>query len=301
MTLGTLELDFVHMIEIESSWKLLTDTATVKMPANLGVNRLRLTDYLSHGELALISLGYNGANEQVFSGYINRFNGKVPVEIYLEDEAYQLKRKTLNGNFSRLSELTAALDTWVVTYEDIDWGQFIVQNETVGHVLERLRKEYGLYCFFRADALHIGGQYSDGGVTHTFRLDWNTISDELEYRRREDIKLKVKATSHLGGDVKLEVELGDGEGESRTLNFYGLSDSELRKAAERELDRLKYDGWRGTFTCFGEPIVRHGDRVTITHPEQSDRTGTYYVDSVSTSFGVDGYRQKIELGPIAKS
>jgi hypothetical protein len=54
----------------------------------------------------------------------------------------------------------------------------------------------------------------------------------------------------------------------------------------------KDTGFRGSFTTFGSPIVRHGDRVKLVDPVINDRNGFYIVKSVETSFGQNGYRQK---------
>jgi hypothetical protein len=64
----------------------------------------------------------------------------------------------------------------------------------------------------------------------------------------------------------------------------------------RDLEKFRYTGFRGTFKTFGVPIVRHGDKVQLVDPVIKDRNGLYIAKGIETTFGLDGYRQQIELG-----
>ena len=63
------------------------------------------------------------------------------------------------------------------------------------------------------------------------------------------------------------------------------------------LDRLRFEGYRGSFETFGDYFIRHSDQVTLKSFEYPEREGTYLVDSVDTYFGKNGFRKSIELGP----
>lgn len=91
------------------------------------------------------------------------------------------------------------------------------------------------------------------------------------------------------------MEFGDTDGELRTLNYYNLSKADLEKVAKKEAERIRYEGYRGSFTSFLLPQVQHGDTVILDDKKLPDRKGSYLVKSVTTTFGQGGGRQKIEI------
>ena len=109
------------------------------------------------------------------------------------------------------------------------------------------------------------------------------------------VRLKVKAISINRDNTKTEIELGDPEGEQRTSTYYNVSKKDLTEFATRDLERFRYIGFRGSFKTFGEPVVRHGDIIQVVDPTIADRNGRYIIKSVETTFGQNGYKQKIEL------
>ena len=98
----------------------------------------------------------------------------------------------------------------------------------------------------------------------------------------------------LPDNSKIEVEVGDTEGDVRTLHFYNLAKAELEKIAEESIKTLRYDGYSGSFLTFGQPMVNHGDIVEI-EDLKYNRAGQYLVKRVLRTFGAQGYRQKIYL------
>lgn len=74
-----------------------------------------------------------------------------------------------------------------------------------------------------------------------------------------------------------------------------MSDADLLKLATEALEKLKYEGFRGSFTTFLQPMVRHGMAVKLIDPLIPDRNGVYLVRQVITRFGMEGGRQEITL------
>lgn len=300
ISIGSLVFKWVNSITIESSWELLTDNATIVLPANIKVDKHKLSNQLKTGDRVVIKIGYKDRLNTIYNGYVTYVKPSVPIEVTCEDEMWKLKQSTINKS-GRVTDLNAFMKLFYPEYKtdvlNISIGRYYYDNTTKAKVLEQLKSDFGLHSFFRNDVLVIGKRYNAETANHSkFKLNYNIIEDELEYKRKDQIKLKIKAISNNANGSKEEIELGDADGESRTLNFYDLSKSELKEHAERELDRLVYDGWRGSFTAFGEPLVAHGDIVELQHAEDSDKKGSYYVDKVTYNFGVDGYRQEVSLG-----
>jgi hypothetical protein len=185
---------------------------------------------------------------------------------------------------------------------DVHLNKFIASKITGAQLLNQIKSDFGFPSFIRNGKLVVGKQYADSGYKHhvvTFdnATNSNVADNSLEFTSKDDVKIKVTAISNLPSGEKHEVELGDPDGESRTLNFYDISEADLKAIAEKEMDRLQYDGYRGDLTLFGEPYVEHGDVIQLQNDQESDKTGSYWVDGVTYKFGVGGIRQSVKLGP----
>lgn len=55
------------------------------------------------------------------------------------------------------------------------------------------------------------------------------------------------------------------------------------------------NGISGSIEIFGDVFVRPTDVIGIIDPRQPDRDGYYYVESVNTTFGMNGYRRELKI------
>jgi hypothetical protein len=317
ITIGQLApLTFVNEVAIESSWQKLTDTCTIRLPRKVSILGARsLPDAVKVGDRVEVKYGYDGNLRTEFAGYVVGIKTGPPAEIQCEDEMYLLKRKPLTKAWPSVS-----LDTLLRYVRDqnglrfaiqalgaADLGKFTIDQATGAQVLDALRKDYGIRCWFRGGVLMAGDPYQlrDKAAEHELAFRQNVVSSDLQYVRAEDIRIKVVAYSHVPGKRKgsrkrLKAEFGDKlDGELRTLNFVGVAQADLEQRAKDELARLRFDGYRGTITTFGLPAVEHGDVVEIRDPDYPERTGRFAADKVSKSFGTSGSRRVITLGPKA--
>lgn len=90
------------------------------------------------------------------------------------------------------------------------------------------------------------------------------------------------------------MEVGDKDGEHRTLHTYNKSEKELKAWAEQEIKRLKVDGLTGNFTTFGYKLVDKLDAIGI--KIDGKKMGIYQVTKNTIKYGSGGYRQEITLG-----
>jgi hypothetical protein len=98
----------------------------------------------------------------------------------------------------------------------------------------------------------------------------------------------------LPNNKKVHLEVGDADGETRTLHTYNKNEAELKAWAEQELVRLKRDGLTGSLTTFGAVLVDKLDAVGV--KIDGERKGVYQVQKNVITFGTDGYRQAITMG-----
>lgn len=340
----------------DSTGKLISLGAPLGSPDNVNIGGFSSTTPLfMRGDQVTIAAGYayfdSRGNEvfpvnTIFEGFISQVTSKKPVELECEDNMWKLKqliapnkvfpasKYTLEGI---LKELLAGSGFTVNSTTDTSFGDFRTQNETVAEVLARLRKDYHFESYFRGNELRCGSivylekdAIADG--PKVFRFQQNIISDDLDYRRRDDINLSAIAYSINKKELQVMTKDGhlktkkerlevlvtirpDGKvvstpkpagqkadyapntaGERRTLYFWNVTDiSLLEKLAADELTKYFYTGFRGKFITFGLPYVRQGDNVDIIDPILIERSGRYKVKSVKYSGGVAGLRQEIEL------
>jgi phage host-nuclease inhibitor protein Gam len=313
ITVADFSFEWSNAIEINTGWKLLTDTAVIKIPANITFkedsdskdSKRKIIDHIPVKAPVSVALSANGKLTTFFEGYVTKIHSKLPLELECEDEMHMLKQGPIQYS-EKQDTLANVLKTHFVGYDTnfikTKLGNFSIDNETPAQVLQRLNKEFGLHSFFRGKTLCVGTQFDTATqAVVAVNLDNEVIDESLEYIRADEVKLKVIATSHLPNGDKLEVTLGDDDGEQRTLNFYDVPESGLKEAAEREMLRFKYDGWRGDLTILGVKPVKHGDVVELHYEvEGENQTSRYYADAVTYSFGVSGFRQKVELGMRAQ-
>lgn len=291
-------------LKIESTWEQLTDTCIITIPRKLEWNGKTLAvgvdPLFDRGDKVVIELGYDGNNVLEFTGYVRDIEVATPVTITCEDSAFLLKQSSKTVSFENvsLSDLLTEILPKEIDFEalGVNLGQFRLRNATPAKVLHELKENYSLYSFFKGEKLFVGFAYPPSRTIDTlnFEFERNVISDKLDYRKEQDVKIKVKAISMLPDNKKLEIEEGDPDGDVRTFHYYDVKEADLRKMAKEEISRLRYSGWDGSFLAFGQPFVKHGDIVAL-KDNKLDRQGDYLVKKVITTFGLSGYRREIFL------
>jgi hypothetical protein len=293
----------VTEITTESSWKELTDRATITLPRKVrSFEKTKVRELFRRGDAVTIYFGYNGNNVKEFTGYITEVSADIPIKIKLEDEMWKLKQVAVNFSSPEISlkELLAQIlpGYEIEALEGVALGGVRFSKTTVAQVLEKLQSDWGLYSYMKGKKLMVGIYYADDSRTVKFHLERNSVSNSLNYKRKEDVLIRIKAISTMPNGVKLEVEnIGDKNGEDRQLSFYNITVlAELERLGQMEYEKYKQDGFDGSFTAFGIPAAHHGQTADLKSTLYKDRSGSYYIDSVNKSFGIGGIRQEIQLG-----
>lgn len=303
-------MNFVNQFEIVSSWDKFTDTARIEIPREIVFQKekTRIEQLIKVGDTVSISAGYFPEMNELFVGFVSAIKPDVVTKIECQDHAYLCKHESVDfsgENVTIKSLLNEIIPSGIkkVNAIDAEIGSMRVKNSTVVQVLDKLKKTYGVRAWFTGDELNVGLPHlGQNGTKHdiSFQRDIPIGESSLEYVDAENVKIKIKAVSMLPDNSKIETETGDPNGETRTFTTYNVkSVSELKKLADQHLDQLKFSGFRGSFTMFGKPMIKHGDDVVLIdefNPERGDGSSGYGVKAVTTTFGVtSGFRQKIEL------
>ena len=298
--IGDMNIRRPNSVKIESGWKFLTDRATITLPMKTkDFERENIKKKFPKGTAVQIKLGYNGSLEEEFTGYVTHVAAGIPLVIKCEDEMWQLKQIPVNISLkeaSLKSLLGKIVPGYAIEADDWDLGPVRYSKTTVAQVLEKLRQDYGFYSHMKGTTLVCGKSYT-GGKTVPLHLERDIVSQSLNYRTAEDIRIRIEAVSTLRGGRKIEVAVGDNDGELRRLTYFGIEvEGALKKLAEQDLKKFKVDGFEGGLTTFGIPVIHHGDKVELTSDLYPERNGQNYVEETRVSFDESGYRRHLKLG-----
>lgn len=295
-------LDFVTGVEITRDTEKLTDICKITLPKKIkwdGENEVPV----KRGDAVKVWLGYDDRNELAFAGYVKEVGFKTPVVLECEDEMFKLKQMAAIKKAYKSTTLEQLLKdqglTDVKVMGEQTLGAYRVTADTVASLLGKLQ-ESGIRSFFRCEdgkpVLYSGVIFERGTDTsQVFATGINIINDQsLEQQKADTMRLNVKAVSILPNNKKIKVEVGDADGERRTITTYNKTESQLKAWAEQEIKRLKRDGLKGSLTTFGYKLVDKLDTVGI----KIDGTpmGVYQVKKNVIKYGSGGYRQEVTLG-----
>ncbi|MFC4262477.1 hypothetical protein ACFOWM_06295 [Ferruginibacter yonginensis] len=307
------QFGFLHECVIVEDTDTLTDTCTIELPKKTKWERRAVgageDAPIKRGDAILVKLGYDGELKERFNGFVRSVDNKTPVKIICEDSMFKLKITTLKPKAFKnvkLSELIEYLLTGTnfkakLIDKDVELGYYRITKNTVAEELNQLKKEYALKSHFRSyegeQFLYVGFTYPFDSVnTQKFITGKNIVAEDFEYKRKDDLKVKVKATSVQKNNSKIELTVGDEDGEQVEIKVMSVDRATLLHMAEAALAAAKYEGLRGRLTTFGEPLLTKTDKCYI---ESADgNKGTYLSKKIEITFGQNGYRQIIDLGQI---
>ncbi len=120
--------------------------------------------------------------------------------------------------------------------------------------------------------------------------------------KQTSTKDKTKGKMFIGTDNNNKPDkgyIGDEGGETILINAPdNMSQKDCNYWGLLKYNGEKYTGYvkGSTFTTFGEPALYMSQGIKIESILYPERNGTYFINGVKRSFGVDGYRQIVELG-----
>jgi len=311
ISLGTVQMTQVESVNIKKSIEAQTQTATVTFPKAVyfkNDNKKRVSEVLKVGDVVTIDLGYNGKENREFDGYIVRVEQTIPVVVHIEDEMYILKKTIVEPKQWEAATLGDVLNYIApnvsknVVDTSLKLGKFAIDKVSAATVLKYISDNYSLCCFFKGKVLQVGFPYSfvPDNVVYVYDFQRNVPADgrNLQFMTKDVNTIKIKAISNLKTGKKLIVWLPskDAEGDIRSLNFPEMTEAELTKLAQAELDKFQYEGYKGSVKGFGLPFVQLTEAVRLRDNEYKDQEGNYLVDAVEVDFQVNEFRRECTLG-----
>lgn len=307
----------VNDISIARSIYSLAHTCTLKLPASAvmknstsGSTAISTADLIRKGDEVSVELNYeNYPVIKSFKGFVTSINHAQPLVIECENEAFLLKKKNIHQTFYRINAvdlITRILQGTGIklspeTKKDnlkLTIDQMQVDNQTAAWVLQELKDKYAVHSYFTAEGeLYAGLEHGQKGTKVKYDLHKNVIKTEnLKWQKPEDIKILVKTVCHKSDGSTVEAEYGDEDGEVKTIAVYDVTDQkQLLAIAKTEHAKYHQAGFKGDIETLLHPEISHADIAVIRDSVYPERSGDYFVHTVTTTFGTGGCRQKVEI------
>lgn len=312
-----IRLSRVNHCKVVSSAEDISDTAIIKIPISArfqskegNITDVETSKYFKVGDSVKIEMAYTSMLTE-FEGYIKRINYTKPLEIECEDKMYLLRRKPITKSWKKttlkeiINHLIEGQNIKLIgNMPVINFTNFYLKNANAAFGLQKLKDEYGLTIYFTSPGEMYVGFLDDadrGTVKYNLgdddKLLSNVIKPILKYRNADDVRLKIKAIHVLKNNTRTEVEVGDADGELRTLYFYDLEDAgSLKQIATEEMKKYKFSGYTGSLKTFFLPVAKHGMVAKLHDSIYNERSGDYKIRKVTTTFGSGGVKRDVELG-----
>lgn len=297
-----IEMRKIASVSIEQSIHEVCQSAMLILPRNVPqLQREQLRTYIRRGDSIEVWLGYDGDLVKEFEGFVESVGSDTPIEVRLRDSLWKHLQRSFTKAYKDAHLPTLMQDMFGSSFElvamDAKIGPIRFEKDcTVAKALKALSDDFGLATWLKDGKLNCGVVFDRQPRTVNYRMEQNVRESDLKYRVADDIKVRVKAQSTLKNNEKVEVEVGDEEGELRTLNYYGItSKAELRKLAEHDLGKFKFDGYEGSVKGWGLPVAQFGDRVALRSALYPERDGEYLAEGSVITFGREGFVRELKL------
>ncbi len=311
----------LETFEEKKSVHQIVQTAKLTLPLSYVIRnkelieRVKLFDNIKEGDSISIAYGYNGKNDNFFTGYIKRINVKQPLELELEDELYLLRKLNLTKSFKKndvrevvqyvCDELFKKYNVRLTLYEKmpkLTVTNFIMNGVNGVSVLQELSDTYGMNSFLITidgkKTLYCGLAYGLKFNYINYIINANTINvDDLQFKGGETESYKVKFIVHAPSGIVTKKEFGNKLGDSLTdVHLYGsFTEKEIELQAEAHLAAYKTGGYKGSFDTLLTPKVQHCDIAVVRDLQFENRKGNYYIATVTNTFGTAGGKRKVEI------
>lgn len=203
-------------------------------------------------------------------------------------------------------------------------GEWTLSSDnTIAAFLEEIKSKCKFTVYMKYQTLFCGIINYDSSLKNInpliFHFQKNIIENNLEFKNSEDNLVRLVATGIFKTEintkkreVRVEEVVGDYDGDTKSWHcldnftdayFAKPLDKTMRSKTLREKALAVYPKYKltkatGSFTTFGHPRVEPGNIITLQDNDAllfTSANNKYLVKSVTTTGGVGGMRQIIEL------
>lgn len=298
------QLALLAECEVVSSVENLADMATIILPEAVMNEVLNFENKIARGTKVLIQMGYDGKLETEFVGYIQDIVANdSSLKIVCEDALFlfrvdvkdvEMKPTSLTKIAQYVIDQIDPSYTLVCDF-DIAYEKFTIHQATGYDVLAKLQSETKANIFFNTEKkeLHIHPPYTTKGGEVYYSMQKNIEASSLEFKNKLDFKVEVTIEStDIKGNVH-KVTAGTTGGDKITLKVGAISEASMQKIADAELLKKSAAGYEGSFDAWLVPMVKPTYSARIKDEDYPEKTGWYYVASVTTNLSAAGGKRTI--------
>lgn len=304
--IGSYRLGMLDRVEVVSSVGLLADTAKIVLPGAQYNKALDVESKLKRGDKVVVKFYYKEVGVMTeFEGWLQRIGtDDGNITLYCEDDLF-LTRKAIDNAVLKnvklkdlLQRVVAGLGLVTDVKCSYDWtySKFVINNVTGYDVLKKVQEECGADIYIRGGVLHVHPPGEVVGEKRMYDFARNIEQSSLTYRSRQDKKFLVVVKANMPDGTVKELEVGTTGGDKITVNAATCDEASMRMRGELELKRHLFDGYEGSITGWLIPVCRAGDSVHLHDADYPRKDGTYFVESVKTTFSKEGGKREITLG-----
>lgn len=304
----------VNSVEVKKTIDSLDTTCVVRIPATSKwrsvdgeVSNVQNVDKIHVGDRIDIYLGMDKEHlKPEFSGYIRNIDVSQQMTLECIGYEYELTKSLKTRTFAKtnLRELMQYIisDTSITFHGDlptVEMTNYVIPADiNKREALQQVKERYGLTIYLSDNELYAGLDFVPRKGTAKYSIGINTIGTNELKHSTQDRKIKIKAVFVKKDNTKTEIEIGDNDGEQRTVFFYDSGNTaDLRTRAEAILEKMRHsDGYRGRLTTFLLPYACPAMVAEIKDIHNPSRKGRYEIRTVTTRFSTSGGRRIIELG-----
>lgn len=304
--IGDYRLGMLDKIEIHKSVELLSDTATITLPAAQYNIALELENRIKRGNKVSVKLGYEDVGlVEEFTGYLRRISTDGGnLTLHCEDELYLFRKPLQNEVLKQVTledlikKVIAGVGGNYSVQNSYSWKyeKFVISTATGYDVLKKVQEECGADIYLRDGVLHIHAPGEVVGSERIYDFHQNVESADLTYHLAEDKKVNVVVKALLPDGKVKEIEVGTTGGEKVEVRCATADEASMRARGEAEVLRRSFDGYDGNITTWLIPYCTPGDTANLYDRDYPQKDGAYFVRSVTTEFSASGGKRKIELG-----
>ncbi len=301
------KLALLSEVEIVSSVNNLADTATIVLPEYILNKPLNLEGKIRRGSQVIIDLGYNDNLQREFTGYVTDIivsDGSI--KIRCEDALFLFRKPVAdkqlkNTDIKQIANYLCAQigDGYTVNCDyGITYEKFTIRQADAYDVLKKIQQETHANIWFDTEnkVLHIHPAYLEktGEVKYSMQRNVETSSLEYKDKSRRKFEVVIESTGVSGKVTKVSV--GTTGGDKFTMKVGAMPKASLQKLAENILNKRKADKYEGSFDTWLIPVCKPGYSAIIEDEDYPDKTGRYYVESVTTKLSASGGVRTITPG-----
>ena len=287
-------------LDSDGKWNLLKDTGIELAEASKGSdisvkggsisNNLTIADVLTEwGKAGVLCIMETNANGKAYlrvglTYYAGKGGGGIPNS----DKKYI----TYNGGNNSLKIIQF---DWDVAQDKLS----LMRNDKKYLAVEAQGtdgKKFFKFTLIKSPNTDDEGWIIDEGGANNYEGQFRQVN-KREYKEKKNLKYAdgTKSKKRTGGHLTNKIDLSKYDVIPYLSTKIGITEDELMEEAKQYWAAYVPNGISGSISIFGDVFVKPTDIVGLIDMRQPEKNGYYFVETVNTTFGLNGYRRELKM------